>query len=48
MNSLPNMDVLTTETLDVATTTNTEKGGIGAATTMMISEASDLATMITR
>ena len=40
--------VSTTETLGAATTTTTEKGGIGAVTTAMTSEASDLATTITR
>jgi hypothetical protein len=50
--SLPNettaVDASTSGTLTVATTVTTERGGIGVATTVMTSEASDLATMITR
>ena len=42
------LDVSTNETLGVATTTTTEKGGIGAATTAMTLEESDLATTIMR
>ena len=50
--SLPNettaVDASTSGIPAVAITVTTEKGGIGAVTTMMISEASDLATAITR
>jgi 5,10-methylene-tetrahydrofolate dehydrogenase/methenyl tetrahydrofolate cyclohydrolase len=42
------VDVSTTRILGTATTVTTEKGGIGAVTTVMISEASDLVTTITR
>jgi len=42
------VDVSTTKTLSVAITTTTEKGGIGVATTVLTSEASDLTTTITR
>jgi len=42
------MDASTTEILAAATTATTEKGGIGVATTVTISEASGLVTTTTR